>query len=59
LAVRPGRDDAVSASFLQGDGLQETGGELASVVLERGHREAHVLAQERDDGLDVVRFERR
>jgi hypothetical protein len=57
LAVGPGRDDAVSASLLQGDGAEEAGGELASLVFERRHRKLHVLAEERDDRLDVACLE--
>jgi hypothetical protein len=57
LAVGPGRDDTVSASLLKGDGCEEAGGQFASVIFERGHGELHVLAEERDDCLDVARLE--
>jgi hypothetical protein len=57
LAVGPGGHDAVSAPPLQGDGREEAGGLLASVVFERRHGELHVLAEERDDRLDVARLE--
>ena len=57
LAIGSGRDDAVSASLLKGDGGEEAGGQLATDVFERRHRELHVLAQECDDRLDVARLE--
>ena len=51
------RDDAVSAPLLEGDGHEEAGGELASDVFKRRHRDENVLAEERDDRLDVARLE--
>jgi len=54
LAVGSGRDDPVSASLLKSDGHEEARGQLAPVVLERRHGELDVLAEERDDRLDVA-----
>jgi hypothetical protein len=56
LPVGPGGDDAVRAAGSESDGLEESGGEITALVLERQrrHRQPDVLGQEGDNGAQVA-----
>jgi hypothetical protein len=60
LAVGSCRDDSVAPLSLRADCGEEAAGEFASGVLERerGHRQAHVFAEQCDDRFNVAVRER-